>query len=153
MSESRVAMCPRLWHLPVQFAEVSYFTQMSQLATGGQTMQKLAAVALVLVALAALSAPAQACHHSSCCITECCAPTCAPTTIAWVDKVVTCYRPEWRERDVTCTVMRANYRDVVENHTCTVMVPVFSEQKQKIWVCNMVRKEVVKDVACTHVER
>jgi len=74
-------------------------------------------------------------------------------TVAWVDKEVTCYKTEWKERDVTCTVMRAHYKDVVETHKCNVCVPVWTDKKEKVWVCNMVAKEVVRDVTRCKMER
>src|SRR2546430_1474970 len=115
-------------------------------------MRKLTAAALGLLALVAVSLPAQAGHRRSCCNE--CAPECsAPTTVAWVDKEVTCYKTEWKERDVTCNVMRAHYKDVVETHKCNVCVPVWTEKKEKVWVCNMVAREVVRDVTRCRMER
>src|SRR5205823_4833499 len=128
-----------LWSLPRFPSQPKCLT----LQLEGKEMNKLAVAALALLVVAAMGLPAEACHRKKCCAEECCAESCAPTTVAWVDKVVTCYKTEWRERDVTYTVQRAHYHDVVENHKCTVMVPVWAEQKQTVWQCNMVAREIV----------
>src|SRR6266478_5743554 len=90
-----------LWSLP----ELPISPKCHNLQPEDEKMRKLTAAALGLLALVVASLPAQAGHRRSCCNE--CAPECtAPMTVAWVDKEVTCYKTEWKERDVTCNVMR-----------------------------------------------
>jgi hypothetical protein len=73
----------------------------------------------------------------------CCKP--AP---AFIEKIVTCYRREWRERDVPCTINRVASRIVVTPHTCTVQVPVWTDQKQIQTVYTRVPRQVEHEIAC-----
>lgn len=93
----------------------------------------LAAGALFLTALATSSA--QASHGC-----------CTPCNVTWVERTVTCYRPEWQEREVSCTVMRPIPHEVVEKRTCTVMVPVWNDQKCVVHSCRYVPREVEQEV-------
>lgn len=74
------------------------------------------------------------------------ASECVPTTIAWVDKTVTCMRPEWRERDVTCTINRVVMREVIVPVKRVVMVPEFREVQKTIIVPKLVAREVEREV-------
>src|SRR5262249_2692255 len=98
-------------------------------------MKRLVAIGLVVVVLTLAAPPARASG-------VCCAPTC----INWVEKTITCYRPEWHEREVTCTVTRVIPHVVVENRTCTVMVPFFTPQTRTIYVCRYVPREIEREV-------
>jgi hypothetical protein len=49
-----------------------------------------------------------------------------------VEKCITCYRPEWQVREVPCTVNRMVPHRVVEDRTCTVKVPVWTEQRRLV---------------------
>jgi hypothetical protein len=83
---------------------------------------------------------------------DCCAPSCEMQT-EWVEKTVTCHRPEWREREVTCTVNRVHTREVVENRTCTVMVPEYRTEMRTVTVSKMVPVMVEKQVTvCKRVK-
>jgi hypothetical protein len=101
-------------------------------------MKKVLAIALVTVVLALAGPSARAGHG------DCAAP--APCNVQWVEQTVTCYRPEWKARDVTTTVMRAVPRTVVEKVTCTVMVPEWKDVKRTVTVCKYEPKEVVREV-------
>jgi hypothetical protein len=105
-------------------------------------MKRLAAIALVGAALALATPSARACHPA------CCAPCVVPCCVQFVEKTVTCYRPEWKTRDVVCTVMRPVPREVVEKYNCTVMVPEWKDEKRTIYICNYVPKEEVREVTC-----
>ncbi|HXG13397.1 MAG TPA: hypothetical protein VNK04_26805 [Gemmataceae bacterium] len=98
-------------------------------------MKKLTAIGLTTVVMA-LAGPAVRAGH------VCCTPCC----ISWIEKTVTCYRPEWRERDVTCTITRVIPRVMVEERTCTVMIPVWTPEKRTIYVCRYVPREVEREV-------
>jgi len=106
-------------------------------------MNKLWALGLAVGVVALSAAPAQAggCCWKSCCVTCC-------YTVTWVDQVVTCCKPEWRERDVTCTVVRVIPREVVEQRKICVMVPVYTDVRKTITVCRAVPREVVSNVTC-----
>jgi hypothetical protein len=101
-------------------------------------MKRVVAISLVAIVLTWATPSAQACHH------VCCAPCC----VTMVEKTVTCYRPEWQERDVTCTVYKAIPREVVEKRTCTVMVPVITPQQRTIYICKYIPREVEREVTC-----
>lgn len=107
----------------------------------------IATVAAVLgVALAA--APSQACHKGGCAT---CAPACAPCVtyqVNYVEKTVTCMKPEWREKDITCTVNRCIPREVVEERKVCVLVPETRQEKRTITVCRQVPREIEVDVTC-----
>src|SRR5262245_57164147 len=54
----------------------------------------------------------------------------APCGVAYVNQVVTCYRTEWQEREVTYTVMRPSYKEVVQPYKVTVYTPVDTTEKR-----------------------
>jgi len=120
-------------------------------------MRKLMVAGLLLAGLCAFATPAQA-HgrrHGGCggCESDCaapCAAPCAPAAPQFVEKVVTCYRTEWKEREVTCTVNRMVPREVVNKHTYTVCVPVWTEEKRTITEYKSVAKVVEKEVTVCH---
>ncbi len=125
-------------------------------------MKKLVVVCLAVAGLALAALPAQAWGHrrgckQSCCESACaapcapsCAAPCAPAAPAFVEKVVTCYRPEWREKEVTCTVNRVVPRQVVEQHQCTVMVPVWKEEVRTVTSYTSVPRQVEREVTVCH---
>src|SRR5262245_6221268 len=108
---------------------------------GEQTMKRLAAIALVGAVLALATPSARACYP------VCCAPCVTPCCVQYVEKTVTCYRPEWKTRDVVCTVMRPVPREVTEKYTCTVLVPEWKDEKRTICICKYIPKEVEREVA------
>jgi hypothetical protein len=92
----------------------------------------LASLAVAGLMIAALPARADGLlrrHHGH---EECCAPCAPPCPPPMVEKTVTCYRPEWRTREVPCTVNRIVSHKVVENRQCTVNVPVWTTQKRLV---------------------
>lgn len=103
-------------------------------------MRKLIASAVSILTLVLTSAPAQA--WWGCC---CCAP---PPCIQWVEQTVTCYRPQWQERDVVCTVMKPVYREEIVQQRCTVMVPVWTEQPASCIVPTYRPKVIEREVVC-----
>lgn len=58
------------------------------------------------------------------------APVCAPapTTVTWVDQVVTTYRTEWRTREVPVTVTRPVYREEVRKEKRTYVTPTMVKE-------------------------
>ncbi|GIW81933.1 MAG: hypothetical protein KatS3mg105_3740 [Gemmatales bacterium] len=80
----------------------------------------------------------------------CCVPVCC-TAVKWVEKKVVCYKPVWREKEVTCTVMQKTWREVVEKKKVTVMVPEVHHEKRQICVMKAVPKEIEQDVVCRHL--
>lgn len=121
-------------------------------------MKKLLAMVAVLVIGTWVTVPAEAGHHgcksTGCegpCAAECtpaaCAPApCAPAT--YVEKTVTCYRTEWRERDVPCTVNRVVQHVEIIPQTVTSTISVMVEDKHECMVTNCVAREVVENVTC-----
>jgi hypothetical protein len=110
-------------------------------------MKKVIGIGLAAVVLALTATPARAffCRRAhDCSSTECC----APYQVTYVDKTITCYKPEWKERDVTCTINRLVTRTETVPVTCTVMVPVWHEEKRECItytkVCKTIEKEVTK---------
>ena len=120
-------------------------------------MKGYLAIGLALVTLALSAAPAEAfglrrrgCNN---CCAPCCTPCCSPCTtccapVQYVDKTVTCYRPEWKERDVSCTVNRIVPREEVVPVSRTVMVPEWKDVKSTVTVMKQVPREVVQNVTC-----
>lgn len=107
-------------------------------------MKKSLMALLVLGGLLSAVAPVQAFGRKQC-KDDCCAPACT-TCEKWVDKTVTCYKTEWRERDVTYTVNKLVSREEVVPVKRTVMVPEWKEEKRVVncpkWVDRMVEREV-----------
>src|SRR5262249_29080896 len=85
--------------------------------------------------------------YSDCGYSDCCAPVCSPC-VTYVERVVTCYRPEWREEKVKVTVNRMYCRAEVVPVKCTYMVPVFKDVKQTytylVPVPRIVEQEVMR---------
>src|SRR5262249_39170599 len=78
---------------------------------------------------------------------DCCEASCAPAMqIQWVEKKVTCYRPQWQEGEVTCTINRPIPREVVTPVKCGVLVPERTQVKRTMVVCGAVPKEIERDV-------
>lgn len=107
-------------------------------------MKNMLAICITLLVLVALALPIEACGRS-CCSAPCCAPCCE---ITYVDKVVTCYRPEWRTKDVTCTINKMVPRTVTSIHKCTIMVPEWKSEKRTVTCCKLVPREVEREVTC-----
>lgn len=112
-------------------------------------MSKLVAMglaAVVVVASAVGQAAAFGCRHGGC-DSGCATPSCG-TQVTYVDKEITCYRTEWKTRDVQCVVNKMVPKEVTSEYTCTVMVPEWKEEKRNITVCKMVPKVVEREVTC-----
>lgn len=114
-------------------------------------MRSVLAATLACTVLMLISSPAEAFGHRRGCADDCapaCAPVCAPAPqIQWVDKVVTCYRPVMREKQLECVVNKVVPREVITPLTRTYMVPETKMVEKTIAVCKLVPREVVKDVA------
>lgn len=106
-------------------------------------MKKLLTTGLAMLTLVSSVTPAQAW-----CCRKCCPPPCCDVCVTYVDKVVTCYKPAWQERDVTCTVNKLVPREVVTQQTCTVLTPVFSDVKKVCTIMTKVPRVVEKQVTC-----
>jgi len=97
-------------------------------------MRRLMMAALLgAFALPALTAEAGGCRRSSC------APACNDCgySVAYVDKVVTGYRAEARCKEVEVVVNRVVSKVVPETVKCTVMEPVYTQEKRQgtTWEC------------------
>lgn len=103
-------------------------------------------VAVVAVAFVlTLADPASAFFFKkkkNCCPPPCCDPCC----VTYVDKVVTCYKPQWHEEKVECIVNKLVCKEIVEKVKCNVLVPVWTEEKRKC--CHYVSEpvDVIQDV-------
>src|SRR5205814_8195739 len=75
-----------------------------------------------------------------------CAQRCAAPSPQYVDKVVTCYKTEWREREVESIVNRMVSHEEVRKHNYTVCVPVWAEEKRSITEYKSVPKVVEREV-------
>ena len=119
-------------------------------------MKRFALVCLTACLLMMAAAPVQAfgCHRrgGNCCESSCCSScettACCQPSVTYVDKVVTCYKPEWKERDVTCTVNRMVSKVVVTPVTQNICVPVWTEQKQMQTCYTQVPRQVEKEICC-----
>lgn len=114
-------------------------------------MNKLLVGVLAVLVVVLVATPSQACHKGGC---GGCAPACAPCVsyqVTYVDKVVTCYKAEWREKEVTCTINRCIPREVVEERKICVLVPEMRQEKRTITVCRAVPREVEQQVTCTRM--
>jgi len=108
-------------------------------------MKKLAVSCLTFVCLGMLAANASAFGHRCCWD---CAPPCPPPTVTYVDKVVTCYRPQWKEEKVKCVVNKMYCRVEEETVKRTVMVPKWIDVKQTCTYLVPVPKTVEREVVC-----
>jgi hypothetical protein len=111
-------------------------------------MNKLTLVGLVAVGLAVAASSAEARGLRRGCDASC-APACAPcpaTTVVWQDREVTVNEIQWQEREVTVNVCRLVPREVVEKHTCTIMVPEYTPQKRTITVMTQQARPSVREV-------
>jgi hypothetical protein len=86
-------------------------------------MAKTIATTVAFVTLAALATRAQA---DGC--AGCAAP--APTCVAYEEKTVTCYRPEFHEREEKCVEDKVVLHRDVTTEKYTVQIPIFEEQKR-----------------------
>jgi hypothetical protein len=66
----------------------------------------------------------------------------------FIEKTITRFRPECRERDVPITIERVSFRTVVTPEVITELVPVCKEEKRVQTVLTVVPKEVVREVEC-----
>ena len=103
-------------------------------------MRKLFGSTLLLGLLVGSASPASAHGRASDC-GEGVGP--APAAdCGWIEKTVTCYRPEYRTRTVPHTVCKVVPREVEEKYTYTEMVRVVTPEKRTETYCTVVTKEV-----------
>jgi len=76
----------------------------------------------------------------------CCPPPCPPVKIAYVDQVVTCYKPVWKEEKIKCVVNKVVCREEIVTHKCTVMVPKWIDVKRTCTYLIQVPKIIERDV-------
>jgi hypothetical protein len=108
------------------------------------TLKKSLLMGLTVASLALLAGRAQAFGHR-CCIDYCCPPPCN-VKVTYVDKVVTCYKPVWKEEKVKCVVNKVVCREEIETRKCTVMVPKWVEEKRTCTYLVQVPKTVEREV-------
>jgi hypothetical protein len=78
-----------------------------------------------------------------------CKPSCAPAPcVQYEERVVTCYKPVWKEKQVTCTITKLVPRVVDETRTCTVLIPEMKEEKRTCTTFKLVPKEVEREITC-----
>src|SRR5258707_997795 len=96
-------------------AQINYpGDRFTHFATGGRTPMKLSATGLALLGAALAVSPAQACHRHYY-PPPCGAPAAyeaACGVMAMTERVVTAYRPEYKERNVQVTVYRTVPREI-----------------------------------------
>ncbi len=112
-------------------------------------MKKLLLSVLAVAFVFLLAEPASAFFfRKKCCPPPCCDPCCAPLdcATAFVDKVVTCYKPVWKEEQVECIVNKLVCREVVEKVKCTVLVPRWLEEKRLCTFYVSEPVEVLQDI-------
>ncbi len=126
-------------------------------------MSKLLSFVFACSLAAMVASPALACHRggcgggcdnccqTGCCQTTCCQPVCCQPQITWQERTITCYRPEWREREVSCTINRVVSHTVTEQRSCTVCVPTWHNEKRTITVCKCVPRQIQRQVCCTRM--
>ena len=126
-------------------------------------MKKMLVSGLTLACLLLLAGRVQAFGRGSCCAPSC-APPC-PTKVVYEDRVVTCYKPVWKEEKIKCVVNKVVCREEIETRKCTVMVPKWTDEKRtctylvrvprtverEILVCRMVPVQMVDEcTGCTY---
>jgi hypothetical protein len=79
------------------------------------------------------------CESSRGCGSPCPAP-CAPAPIQYVERVVTCYKPQMVEKEIVETVCRLVSKEVPYSYD--IQVPVVTPTKQIVNVCKTVSEEV-----------
>lgn len=107
-------------------------------------MKKLWAAMFAVVALVVVASSADACGNRN----ECCAPPPCQVQVVYVDKVITCYKPQLVEREVKCVVNKVVCKTI--DVPCKICVPeqVWTEQKRTYVVCKVVPREVEQVVTC-----
>jgi hypothetical protein len=75
-----------------------------------------------------------------------CYEPCVQMCVTYVDRMVTCYRPEWREEKFTYTVNRIVCKEVVTKQKCTKLVPKYYDEKRVCHYTVQVAKPVTYDV-------
>jgi hypothetical protein len=103
-------------------------------------MKNLLVVSLTIGFLGVSAAPALAFGRSRDCTPPC------PTTLVWEERVVTCYKPEWREEKVKCVVNRVHYKAVDVPMQCTIMVAKWDNVKEHRTFYTPVPKTVEEEV-------
>lgn len=116
-------------------------------------MKKLLTLGLTAAMLASLAAPAHAFggRRKSC--APSCDTGCAPAVqVSYVDKTVTAYKPEWKEKEVSYTVNKMVTREVVEKQKYMVQVPEYKDEKRTVTTYTMKPTVVERDVTtCRYV--
>jgi hypothetical protein len=136
-------------------------------------MKKLAVLVLLAAGLVLSATPAQARGRHGCCApcNDCCSPCsascaapCAPAAPTYVTQTVTCYRPEWREKEVEVTVNRMVSHENTGHRTYTVLIPEYHneqrtatvyvprprEVEREVTSCRMVSVQTVDCCGCCH---
>jgi hypothetical protein len=111
-------------------------------------MKHLWIVGLTMV-VGLTGASAQACGRRYSCAAPACETPCAPTTVTWVDKEITCYKPVTETKDVPVTVTKWVPKEVTTTRKCTVYVPEYKDVAREITVCVPHTKWVEQTVTCT----
>jgi hypothetical protein len=109
-------------------------------------MKKLIVLGLALAALLATGAAVQAHGWGGWCGGHGYAYVGGGCEVTYVDQVVTCYRTEYVEKDVTYTVRKPVYKEVVNKHKVTVMVLKNFTKEETFTVYKMVPKEIEEEV-------
>ena len=122
-------------------------------------MNKYLTAGLAVAVLAFLAGRASALGHKGC--DGCCPPPCAdlacetapcptppPPSVCYVEQTVTCYKPEWHEREETCTVDKITFQTDTKKQKVLVKIPVFTEEKQLCTVNTYVPHTTEHDQVC-----
>jgi hypothetical protein len=76
---------------------------------------------------------------------------CTPCTPGYIERRITCFRTEWRERDVTVTVPRVVFHTEVVPVQRTVLTPVCHDEKRIVTSFVQVPKHIERQVESTTV--
>ena len=111
-------------------------------------MKTLLALGLAVFGLGLVAAPALAWGYHGCCAPACCEPACCTPCVTYQDKVVTCYKPVFKTREVPCTVyhMVCHREDYERKIQCPV--PYVTQENRTITVMTCQPREVVRQVTC-----
>ncbi len=99
----------------------------------------------LLVGLGLAVSPAHAAGLRGRC-RDCPPPACPQFEIKYVDKVVTCYKPVWKDVEVKVHIPKITCKEVMEKVKVTVCVPRWEDQKITMRYCRPICRETVADV-------
>ena len=107
-------------------------------------MKKLVLLGMAVVLI--LIANTREADAFGCCRKASCEST--PMCVTYVDKVVTCYKPTWKEEKITYKVNRIVCKEVITKEKCTSLVPKYYDEKRQctylVRVPKIVEQEVVR---------